>query len=223
MKFVLPTAEALMPARLPFSLRRAEAALVAADPLLAPLIAQHGPYTPRPGSDPYSSLVRAILHQQLAGAAAASIDRKWRALYSDEGRTPTPAEILETSDEQFRGSGVSRQKAGYLRDLALHVVDERLDFEALRRLPDDDIVAGLTDVRGIGEWTAHMFLMFELGRPDVLPVLDLGVRKGMQVTYGLEAMPTPGRAREIGAAWAPFRSVASWYMWQAADTRLPGA
>jgi DNA-3-methyladenine glycosylase II len=212
-----------MARRLPFSVRRAEAALSEADPVLAELIAHHGPFSPRPGNDPYSSLVRTILFQQLAGAAARSIDRKWRRLYSDEGRTPTPQEILDSTDEQFRSAGVSRQKAGYLRDLALHVADARLDFDAIGRLPDADVVARLTDVHGIGEWSAHMFLIFELGRPDVLPVGDLGVRHGMQVAYGLDALPTPARARDIGEQWAPYRSVGAWYMWRAVETVVPSA
>lgn len=211
-----------MAPRLPFSLRKAEAHLREADPVLAALIEQFGPYTPRPGTDPYSALVRAILYQQLAGAAARAIDRKWRALYGEDGHTPSPAEVLGTSDEQFRSAGVSRQKAGYLRDLAQHIVDDRLDFATIGRLPDGEVIARLIDVHGIGEWTAHMFLMFELGRPDVLPVGDLGVRKGMQVSYHLEAMPTPGQARELGARWAPYRSVGAWYMWRAVETVVPG-
>ena len=212
-----------MAPRLPFSVRRAEAHLRETDPVLGALIEQFGPYTPRPGIDPYSALVRSILYQQLAGAAARAIDRKWRALYSDDGRTPAPEEILTTSDERFRSAGVSRQKAAYLRDLALHVADGRLDFAAIARFPDDEVIARLTGVHGIGEWTAHMFLIFELGRPDVLPAGDLGVRKGMQLAYNLDAMPTPARAREIGAPWAPFRSVGAWYMWRAAETVTPGA
>ncbi|MBX7111323.1 MAG: DNA-3-methyladenine glycosylase 2 family protein [Dehalococcoidia bacterium] len=210
-----------MARRLPFSVRRAEAALREADPVLAALIEAHGPFRPRPGGDPYSSLVRTILFQQLAGPAARAIDRKWRALYSDDSRTPTPREILETADEQFRAAGVSRQKASYLRDLALHVADGRLDFDAIGRLPDDDVIARLTDVHGLGEWSAHMFLMFELGRPDVLPTGDTGMRKGMQVAYGLPEMPTPVRARDIAAPWTPYRSVGAWYMWRAVDTFTP--
>lgn len=184
--------------RLPFSVKRAETALQTVDPVLARLIERHGPFRPRPGDDPYSSLVRTILLQQLAGAAARAIDRKWRALYSADGRTPSPSEILDTTDEQFRATGVSRQKASYLRDLALHVLDGRLDFEEIGRLPDAEVVARLTDVHGLGEWSAHMFLMFELGRPNVLPVGDTGMRNGMRIAYGLDAMPTPARAREIG-------------------------
>ncbi|MEZ4553029.1 MAG: DNA-3-methyladenine glycosylase [Dehalococcoidia bacterium] len=210
-----------MARRLPFSVKQAEATLRAADPVLARLIEAHGPFLPRPGSDPYSALVRTILFQQLAGAAARAIDRKWRALYSDDGRTPAPSEILETSDEQFRSAGVSRQKASYLRDLALHVADGRLDFAKIGRLQDTEVVQRLTDVHGLGEWSAHMFLMFELGRPDVLPTGDMGMRNGMRLAYGLNAMPTPAEAREIGAPWAPFRTVGSWYMWRAAETVTP--
>jgi len=212
-----------MARRLPFSVRRAEAVLRDADPVLARLIEEHGPFRPRPGDDPYSSLVRTILLQQLAGAAARAIDRKWRALYSDNGRTPAPPEILATTDEQFRAAGVSRQKASYLRDLALHVADGRLDFEAIGRLPDAEVVARLTDVHGLGEWSAHMFLMFELGRPDVLPTGDMGMRNGMRVAYGLEAMPTSARAREIGAPWAPYRTVGAWYMWRAVEMITPNS
>lgn len=210
-----------MARRLPFSIRRAEAVLADADPVLATLIARHGPFRPRPGVDPYSSLVRTVLYQQLAGAAASSIDRRWRALYSDDGHTPTPAEILATSDEQFRSAGVSRQKAGYLRDLALHVADARLDFAAIGRMPDTEAIARLTGVHGIGEWSAQIFLMFELGRPDVLPTGDLGMRKGMQIAYALAAMPTPAQAREIGERWAPYRTVGSWYIWRAVETVVP--
>ena len=134
---------------------------------------------------------------------------------------PSPEQILATSDDDFRATGVSRQKAGYLRDLAQHCADGVLDFEAIRRLSDDEVIEQLTAVRGIGEWSAHMFLMFELGRPDVLPVGDLGVRNGMALAYGLDETPTPKRAREIGEPWAPFRTVGSWYMWRAAETITP--
>ncbi|MGE0227180.1 MAG: DNA-3-methyladenine glycosylase [Dehalococcoidia bacterium] len=210
-----------MARRLPFSVKRAETALRTGDQVMARLIDAHGPFRPRPGDDPYSALVRTILFQQLAGAAARAIDRKWRALYGDGGRTPTPREILETSDEQFRSAGVSRQKASYLRDLALHVADGRLDFAAISRLEDAEVVKRLTDVHGLGEWSAHMFLMFELGRPDVLPTGDMGMRNGMRIAYRLETVPTPAQAREIGAPWAPFRTVGAWYMWRAAETITP--
>ena len=184
-----------MPRRLRFSARAAYAHLREADPVVGALIEEHGPYRPRPGGDPYASMVRSILFQQLAGAAARAIQRRFFALHGDEERTPEPLAILATSDEAFRGTGVSRQKAGYLRDLAQHCVDGALDFAAIADLDDDAVIERLTAVRGIGEWSAHMFLMFELGRPDVLPTGDLGVRKGMQAAYGLPETPTPKRAQ----------------------------
>ncbi len=205
--------------RLRFSARTAYAHLREADPVVGALIAQHGPYAPRPGGDPYASLVRAILYQQLAGSAARAIQRRFYLLYGDDQeRTPTPADILGTSDEALRGAGVSRQKAGYLRDLAQHCADGALDFARIAKLPDDEVIEQLTAVHGVGEWTAQMFLLSELGRPDVLPIGDLGVRNGMQVAYGLADSPTPARAKEIGAPWAPYRSVGSWYMWRAVST-----
>ncbi len=204
-----------------FSVRRAYAHLRAADPVVGGLIERHGPFRPRPSDDPYSALVRMILYQQLAGAAASAIERRWRSLYADPDATPSPEQILRTGDDEFRGAGVSRQKASYLRDLAASVQAGRLDWQRLDGLADEEVVADLTAVRGVGEWTAHMFLMFHLGRPDVLPVGDLGVRAGMRVAYGLDVAPTPARAREIGAPWAPYRSVGSWYMWRAVEAAPP--
>ena len=212
-----------MPPRLRFSAARAYAHLRGGDPVLGRLIEAHGPYQPRPTQDPWSSLVRTILFQQLAGAAARTIQRRLYALHGGEDRTPTPEQILATSDEAFRGAGVSRQKASYLRDLATHILDDRLDFAALEQAPDDEVVRALTAVHGIGEWSAHMFLMFDLGRPDVLPVGDLGVRLGMARAYELASTPTPKEALAIGEPWAPYRSVGAWYMWRTAETVTPEA
>ena len=212
-----------MPNRLRFSAARAYRHLRHVDPVVGALIDEHGPFRPRPGGDPYGSLVRTILFQQLAGPAARAIQRRWYALYGDEARTPQPEEILGTSDEQFRGAGVSREKAGYLRDLAEHIVSGGLEFDPLDGMPDDAVVEALTTVRGIGEWSAHMFLMFQLGRPDVLPVGDLGVRNGMRVAYALDETPTPAQAREIGEPWTPYRTVGAWYMWRAVETVTPDA
>jgi DNA-3-methyladenine glycosylase II len=170
-----------------------------------------------PFSDPFAALFRAILYQQLAGAAAATIERRLLAVYGNDGVVPPPERLLATTDEAFRAAGVSRQKTSYLRDLAAHAVDGRLDLSDLDALSDDEIIARLTAVKGVGVWTAHMFLIFQLGRPDVLPIGDLGVRNGMRIVYGLPATPTPAEATEIGAAWAPYRSVGSWYMWRAAE------
>jgi len=210
-----------MPRRLRFSAARAYRHLRDADPVVGALIARHGPFQPRPSGDPYGSLLRTILFQQLAGPAARAIQRRWYAHYGDEQSPPQPPAILSTSDELFRGAGVSRQKAGYLRDLAAHIVDGRLDFDSLDALPDREVITALTVVHGIGEWSAHMFMISELGRPDVLPVGDLGVRHGMRSAYGLEQTPTPAHALGIGEPWAPYRSVGSWYMWRAADTVTP--
>lgn len=215
-----------MAARVRFSLARAYAHLRAVDPVVAALIDEHGPYRPRPSegtspADYYNALQRTILFQQLAGPAARSIQRKWFALYSKEDRPPTPKEVLKTTDEQFRASGVSRQKAGYLRDLAAKALDKTLDFNDLETMSDDEIVERITAVKGLGEWSAHMFMMFTLGRPDVLAVGDLGIRNGMKIAYSLPQTPTPKEALTIGAPWAPYRSVGAWYMYRAIDTQDP--
>ena len=212
-----------MAQRLRFSAAAAYRHLRRVDPIVGALIEEHGPYGPRPGDDPYAALVRSILYQQLAGAAARAIQQRWYARYTDGGRTPHPLEILATTDEAFRSAGVSRQKASYVRDLAQHMVDGSLDFDALPAFDDAAVIEALTAVRGVGEWTAHIFLLGELGRPDILPTGDLGVRNGMQVAYGLRQSPTPSQAEEIGRPWAPYRSVGSWYMWRAVATILPQA
>ena len=204
-----------------FSVEEALAHLRATDAALGALIERVGAYDAPRRSDPYAALVRAILFQQLAGAAATAIQRRFFALYSSEDRPPAPPQMLETSDEQFRSAGVSRQKAGYLRDLAAHVADGRLDLQALPSLSDAEVIESVTAVKGLGEWSAHMFLMFHLGRPDVLPTGDLGVRHGMRITYGLPELPTPKEALAIGAPWAPYRSVGSWYMWRATEPTAP--
>ncbi len=211
-----------MAERLRFSARAAYRHLRKADPVIGQLIEEKGPYTPRPSTAPYASLVRTILFQQLAGAAASAIQRRLYALHGTEDRTPEPRELLEMTDEAYRAVGVSRQKAGYLRDLAQHVIEGALDFEHIDDWTDAEVTEHLTAVKGIGEWTAHMFLMFQLGRPDVLPVGDLGVRIGMRIAYGLEDTPTPKQALAFGEPWHPYASVASWYMWRAAETFTPG-
>jgi len=204
-----------MPSRLRFSAAAAYRHLRAADPVVGMLIEAYGPYRPRPAMDHYESLLRTILYQQLNGTAATTIRDRWMGLYG--GRYPTPTELLATTDEAFRSTGVSRQKAGYMRDVAERVLAGSLAFDALEAMPDEEVVEAITAVRGLGEWSAHMFLMFQLGRPDVLPVGDYGVRNGMRIAYHLDEMPTPSRVKEIGAPWAPYRSVASWYMWRAVE------
>jgi DNA-3-methyladenine glycosylase II len=224
------------PAGLAFDVDEALAHLRAADPVLAKIIDGVGPYRPNLRDDPYAALLRAILFQQLAGAAAHAIQRRFLALYADGNAAtiptdpratvpkslyPTPQRLLATSDEELRAAGISRQKASYMRDLALHIAEGRLDLAQLPSLPDDEVVRLITGVKGLGEWSAHMFMMFHLGRPDVLPVGDLGVRHGMRIAYGLASPPTPSQAKEIGAKWAPFRSVGSWYMWRVNEAVAP--
>ncbi len=191
------------------------------DKVLARLIDQVGPFTPRDPADPYEAIIRSIMYQQLAGPAAATILNRLLALYGSDGRYPTPAELLATSDNDFRSAGVSRQKTGYLRELAHHLAEGRLDLATLPDASDGAVIERLTSVRGVGVWTAQMFLMFQLGRLDILPVSDLGVRRGMQAAYGLDEPPSLEEATEIGAPWAPYRSVGSWYMWQAIDVITP--
>ena len=193
------------------------------DAVLGRLIDECGPYPPRSPGNPYEALIRSIMFQQLAGAAASAILGRLLALYGSDERFPTPEELLGTTDEEFRAAGVSRQKSGYLRDLARHLQDGSLDLGELPASDDAEVIERLTVVRGVGVWTAQMFLMFQLGRLDVLPVGDLGVRRGMQVAYGLEEAPSPAEATGIGAPWSPYRSVGAWYMWRAADVRTPGA
>ncbi len=204
-----------------FSVDEALAHLRSADAKLGEVIDRVGGYNAPRRADPYAALVRAILFQQLAGAAANAIQKRFFALYGRGDKPPVPAELLETTDEQFREVGISRQKMGYLRDLASHVSDGRLQLEALPSLSDEEVIQRVTAVKGLGEWSAHMFLMFHLRRPDVLPIGDLGVRHGMRITYGLPELPTPSEAIEIGAPWAPFRSVGSWYMWRAGEPVAP--
>jgi DNA-3-methyladenine glycosylase II len=136
------------------------------------------------------------------------------------GRPPLPSELATTPDEQLRAVGLSRQKSAYLKDLGSRVASGELPIETLHELTDDEIVAALTQVKGIGRWTAQMFLMFRLGRPDVLPDLDLGIQKGIQRAYRLRKLPTPERVKKIGAKWAPYRTVASWYLWRYLDTAV---
>ena len=202
-------------------LAAAVAHLRAADPVLAGVIDRVGEVTLRPEGEPYQELVRAILYQQLAGAAAATIERRFRALYGD-GRVPAPEELLATPDEALRGAGVSRQKIGYLRDLAEKAA-QGLIGDDLRLLPDEEVIARVISVKGVGRWTADMLLLFCLNRPDVLPVGDLGVRKGFQRAYGLPDLPKPAEMERIAAPWRPYRSVATRYLWRSLDIVTPEA
>lgn len=163
----------------------------------------------------YEALVRSIVFQQLSGKAARTIHDRFRALYPR--RRPRPELVLQSTDEALRAAGLSRQKVGYLRDLSARVADGSLPLAHLGRLPDDAIIEHLVQVKGIGRWTVQMFLMFRLGRPDVLPELDLGVQNAIQRAYGLRKRPTPKDVLRIGEPWRPYASVASWYLWRSLE------
>jgi DNA-3-methyladenine glycosylase II len=174
----------------------------------------------RPRREHFAELARAILYQQLAGKAAAAIHGRFAALF--DGEAPTPEAVLALPLEQLRGAGLSGSKAASIRDLAEKVLDGSVQLDRMSRLPDDEIVRELTLVRGIGPWTAEMFLIFQLGRLDVWPVGDYGVRKGYALLYGLDDAPTPRDLMPLGDRFRPYRSVAAWYCWRAAETVTPG-
>jgi DNA-3-methyladenine glycosylase II len=168
----------------------------------------------RPG-DAYGALVRSIVGQQLSTKAARTIYERLIELF--DGHTPTPAELLEADPEDIRGAGLSRPKVAYLRDLAEHVEDGELELERLAELPDEEVSAQLTAIKGLGQWTADMFLIFHLGRPDVLPVGDLGIRRAVEGLYGLSELPSPAELEGIAEPWRPHRSLACLYLWRSLD------
>jgi DNA-3-methyladenine glycosylase II len=202
---------------LPRTPRRAIRHLKTVDPKLGAFIERVGPFrlVRRTAGSHFDAVCRSIIYQQLSGKAAATIHDRVLELYG--GRAPLPHELASTSDEHLRGVGLSRQKLSYLKDLAVRVAAGELPIDTLHELPDADVIDALVRVKGIGKWTAQMFLMFRLGRPDVLPELDLGIQKAIQLVYGLRKRPTPERVLRIGAPWAPYRTVASWYLWRSLE------
>ena len=201
--------------------RKALAHLRKNDPVLAKIIAEVGPCRLKPNAEGthFDHVVRAIVYQQLSGKAAATIHGRVKALFG--GRNPTPQELLSTPEESLRGAGLSRQKLGYLRDFAQRIVEGEVPIDSLHELDDEAVIEALTKVKGIGRWTAQMFLMFRLGRPNVLPTVDLGINKAVMRAYGLRRMPKPKQLLKIGASWAPFATVACWYLWRSLE--LPRA
>jgi DNA-3-methyladenine glycosylase II len=200
---------------------RARAALAAADPTMAALIEWVGEIDlatrrrrrseERP-ADAYGALLRAIVGQQLSTKAARTINGRVCDLFG--GATPSPEQLLEASEEDLRACGLSGRKVEYIRDLAGHVLDGELELDRLGELSDEEAIEEIVAVRGLGQWTAEMFLIFHLERPDVLSGGDLGIRKAVQIEYGLEEMPAPQRVLEIGEPWRPHRSLASLYLWE---------
>ena len=193
-----------------------------ADPILARVIDSVGPFALEPRGGPFPALARAIFFQQLAGPAARAImKRVLDLLNADDARFFTPEAFLAAADEDLRTAGLSRQKLSYLRDLADKFASGQLQEDEFAALDDEEVISRVSSVKGIGRWTASMFLIFSLGRPDVLPVDDLGVRRGFQLTYGLDGLASPEQMRAIAEPWRPFRSVGTWYMWRSLGVALP--
>lgn len=200
---------------------KARAALAGSDPTMAALIERVGKIDlatrlrrrseERP-ADAYGALLRAIVGQQLSTKAARTIYQRVVDIF--DGTTPSPERLLEASTEDLRGAGLSGRKVEYIRDLAAHVLSGELELDRLDQLGDEEAIEEIVAVRGLGRWTAEMFLIFHLERPDVLSGGDLGIRKAIQIEYGLAEMPTPERVLEIGEPWRPNRSLASLYLWE---------
>jgi DNA-3-methyladenine glycosylase II len=186
------------------------------DPVLLAIIERVGPYRMEYSPAEFCSLAEAIVYQQLHGKAAASIFKRFTDLAGDP---LTPEGILKLSDEQLRGVGLSKQKSSYLKDLATKTAGGLLDFSHLPELSDEEVIKHLTQVKGIGVWTAHMFLMFSLRRPNVLPTGDYGVQAAIKKHYKKRKMPKPKDMEKIARAWEPYRSVACWYMWRSLDIK----
>lgn len=199
------------------TLRAAREHLAASDPVMAGLIGRLGELSiatrrrARPKEDAYGTLLRAIVGQQVSSKAAFAIYGRVLELFG--GRAPTPAEVLASDPDVLRGAGLPGRKVEYVRDLARHVADGELELDRLGDLTDDEVVAEVSAVRGLGVWSAHMFLIVFLERPDVLPVGDLGIRRAVQVEYGLDDLPDPAELERIAEPWRPHRTLASIYLW----------
>jgi DNA-3-methyladenine glycosylase II len=197
-------------------MRKAVNHLKKSDPILAAIIERVGPYSMEFGEPTFHSLAEAIVYQQLNGKAAVTIFKRFAAV---AGEPLTPEGILRLSSEQLRGVGLSQQKSSYLRDMAERARRGQLDFTRLPSLSDDDVIEHLTQVKGVGVWTAHMFLMFTLRRPNVLPTGDFGIRMAMKNHYNKRKLPEPETMEKIARPWEPYRSVACWYLWRSLDIK----
>ncbi len=203
--------------------RRATAHLRRADPVLSRIIARLGPCRLEgdPDGNRFAALAESIFYQQITGKAAASIHRRFLALYPGVDY-PTTEQVLRTPPAKLRGAGLSTAKVKYLRDLAQRVAEGEVDLKRIHRLPDEAVVENLITVKGIGEWTAQMFLIFHLGRPDVLPTGDYGLRKAVQREYRQPALPSARQLTALAEPWRPHRTVATWYLWQSTEPIIFG-
>jgi DNA-3-methyladenine glycosylase II len=185
------------------------------DPIMKKIITSVGDYTLKRRRHYLAVLIESIISQQLATRAAEAIFLRFKDLYPT---LPTASEILATKKSKLRSAGLSGMKVGYLKDLARKIDQGRVRLETLSKMNDDDVVAHLIQVKGIGRWTAEMFLIFSLGRQDVLPVHDLGLQKGVQMAFSLPKLPKPSEVEELGKRWKPYRSIATWYLWKSLQT-----
>ena len=192
--------------------------LTEADPVMAELSKRLGPVRLKPRRlPPFQSLAHAIIHQQLSGQAAGTILGRFQALF-DGSRFPRPEDVIQADVERLRTAGLSRQKATYIRDLAQKTIDGAVpSLKECDSLTDAEIVERLTSIKGVGRWTVEMLLIFNQGRPDILPVHDLGVRRGFQVAYRKRKLPEPEQLERYGRKWMPYRTTAAWYLWRTAD------
>jgi len=200
------------------TMRKAINHLKKADPVMAAIIERIGPFRMQYGDPTFHTLAESILYQQWNGKAAETIFNRFTALAGDP---LTPQGILQLSDVQMRGVGLSRQKTAYLRDLSEKTKAGLLEFERMTDMSEDEVIAHLTQVKGVGVWTAHMFLMFTLRRPDILPVGDYGVQAAIKKHYKKRKWPKPAVMLKIAKPWVPYRSVASWYLWRSLDIKTP--
>jgi DNA-3-methyladenine glycosylase II len=181
------------------------------DPQLAVIIDSVGNYKLKRKNHHFSTLIESIISQQIATSAAEAIFKRFKKLYP---KFPTASEVLSTRKSKLRTVGLSSMKIEYLKDLARHVEEGKLNMKSLSKMNDEDVITHLTQVKGIGRWTAEMFLIFSLGRQDVFPVDDLGLRKGVQILFSLSEIPKPKEVEKLGERWKPYRTIATWYLWK---------
>lgn len=182
------------------------------DPKFAKIIMQIGDYNVKITKNRYQSLVEAIISQQLSGFAANSIIKKFRKLY--KSKFPKPRDVIKTSDSKLRTTGLSKMKIVYIKELSKKIESKELNMRKISTQSDEQVIEALTDVKGIGRWTAEMFLIFSLGRLDILPVGDLGLKKGIQSMYSLKELPEKEQIEQLAESWKPYRTVATWYLWK---------
>jgi DNA-3-methyladenine glycosylase II len=182
------------------------------DPKFAKIIMQVGDYNVKITKNHYQSLVEAIISQQLSGSAANSIIKKFRKSY--KSKFPKPRDVIKTSDSKLRTTGLSKMKIVYIKELSKKIESKELNMRKISTQSDEQVIEVLTDVKGIGRWTAEMFLIFSLGRLNILPVGDLGLKKGIQLMYSLKKLPEKEQIEQLAESWKPYRTVATWYLWK---------